>query len=293
MRPRPNAIVDRLEITVGVDGAPKNLNTAISIELEQFFGLPAIQASEHAERVAGAVAKIIASRAVDADEAGTMATLVLLGTTSTSLAGFCHVLPTDTATIATAKLQRRKVDALAAAMRSLTFDQFEQFGAQVLREIGAADSRITRSSGDQGIDFFGHLSLGQYQATPLPFTKLTHDVKLSFVGQAKHYPNNSIGPSIIRELIGAVSLARTKTFSVENEDVFPGIDLKPFSPAVIFLFTTGKMTSGAAQLAKSAGIIARSGDQLALFLADKGIGMKTTDGGIVFDERRFSDWLNR
>lgn len=288
----PTDIVDRLEVVIGLQGEPCKLTASMEIELVGHFGLPAIQASERAEKVSPAVARIIAQRSAKSETDGTVGTLVLLGSTSDIIAGYCHILPTDIANVASAKKQRIQAGTLLKAMRALSFNDFEKFGARVLKEIGASFSHITPHGGDQGIDFYGRLSLGQFQDMPMPFMKLAHDVVLLFAGQAKHYPEKPIGPDIVRELVGAVSLARTKTFSKENLDLFPGLNLKPFSPLVTLLFTTGRITSGAAQLAESAGIIARSGEQLAVFLADKGIGMKQTDAGAVFDEDKFSEWLN-
>jgi hypothetical protein len=174
----------------------------------------------------------------------------------------------------------------------LSFDDFEKFGARVLSEMGAKQTHITPHGGDQGIDFFGQLSLGQFHAIPAPFLKLASDVVIALVGQAKHYPTSSIGPDVVRELIGAVSLARTKTFSRPDVDIFRDLSLKPFSPLVTLLFTTGKITAGAMDLAESAGIIARSGEQLAVFLADKGVGMTQTAAGPVYDQGALALWLH-
>lgn len=285
-------VVDRLEITVGIDGEPRPLTEAIVSDLRTNEGFPEIQACERAEILSASVAREIQRRAQLADDTGTTANLTIIGITSNIVAGFCHVLQTDQPSIVDAKRQRSQVNALANAIRSLSFAQFEKFGARILTEIGASSSQITPHSGDQGIDFYGNLSLGKFQTVPLPFVKLTHDVVLAFMGQAKHYPTRSLGPDVVRELIGAVSLARTKTFSSDNVDLFPGLQLKPFSPVVIFLFTTGKLSKGAAQLADSSGMIARSGDQLATFLADKGIGMTAAAGGSAFDQTMFEVWLN-
>jgi restriction endonuclease len=289
----PAKIVDRLEAVIGIDGAPRRLATAIERELAEHFGLVPIQASEHAERMCAAVGRIIAERVAESEAAGLSAALVVIGTTSDIVAGFCHVLPTDETGVAVAKQHRVQVGELLKAIRALSFGDFEKFCARVLREIGASFARITPHRADQGIDFYGRLSLGQYQAVPLPFLKLAHDVVLLFAGQAKHYPNRAIGPEIVRELIGAVSLARTKTFSAGETDIFDGLELKPFSPLLTMLFTTGMISAGVIRLAESAGIIARSGEQLAVFLADKGIGMEKVQGGsTTFSNTKFIAWLN-
>jgi hypothetical protein len=171
--------------------------------------------------------------------------------------------------VAAAKQHRVQANELLAAIRSLSYSEFEKFGARVLREIGVPNPHITPHRGGQGIDFYGRLSLGQFQIMKIPFLNLAHDVVLLFAKQAKHYPTRSIGPEIVRELIGAVSLARTKTYSITDIDIFEGLELKPFSPLIALLFTIGKISAGASHLAESAGIIARSGEQIAVFLADR------------------------
>jgi hypothetical protein len=63
---------------------------------------------------------------------------------------------------------------------------------------------------------------------------------------------------------------------VEGErppDLLEELGLRSLSPLLPLLFTTGTLTSGATHLAREAGIVARSGIQLAVFLADRGIGM--------------------
>ena len=290
----PSQIVDRLEAAIGIDGAPRRLGTAIEQQLVDYFGLPPIQASEHAERMCAAVSRIIAERAALCEAAGLLSVLLIMGTTSDAVAGFCHILPTDDAGIAVAKQHRKQVQELQKAIRALSFSDFEKFCARVLKEMGASFTRITPHRGDEGIDFYGRLSLGQYQSLQLPFLKLAHDVLLLFAGQAKHYPNRAIKPEIVRELIGAVSLARTKTYTAADTDVFEGLELKPFSPLVTLLFTTGTISTGSARLAEAAGIIARSGEQLSVFLADKGIGIEKSKTGIAaFSKVKFVEWLNK
>jgi len=177
-------------------------------------------------------------------------------------------------------------------MKALTFGQFEQFGAAVLKELGVKNLHITPHGNDQGIDFYGNFSFGQLVDAPAPFFRLAHDVTLAFAGQAKHYPTRSVGPEVVRELVGAISLARTKTYSSETIDLFEDVEIKPFSPLVALLFTTGELTSGTVQLSAAAGIVAKSGRQLALYLADRGVGIEKTTSGKTFEPNLFHNWLN-
>jgi hypothetical protein len=284
-------VVDYLELSVGVAGSPRRLRTAIETVLVQHCELPAIQASERAETVESAVARLITNRIAESDKKGISPTLILVGTGSDTVAGFCHVLQSDPTHVSAAKQQRLHIRAILDALRALSFAEFERFGARILQEIGAKYSRITPHGGDQGIDFYGRLSVGQFHSLPSPFLKLAHDVVVSFAGQAKHYPNRSIGPDIVRELVGAVSLARTRTFSKPGLTMFEDLSLKPFSPLVTLLFTTGNISSGAIELAESSGIIARSGEQLAVFLADKGVGITQKGTELVFERSAFESWL--
>lgn len=67
--------------------------------------------------------------------------------------------------------------------------------------------------------------------------------------------------------------------------------MRPFSPVVAMLFTTGEFTSGALRLAEAAGVVAKTGLQLAVFLADRGVGMTEQNGVPTFDNTAFDQWL--
>lgn len=228
----PRKIFSRLESVIGIDGEPRRLVTAIEFELSTYFGQSAIAAAELAEIHASAVADLILKKAADSEQSGEIITLVVLGEMQDVIAGFCFILPTDAPGLIAAKGRRRGTPDLLLAIQALSFKQFEVFGARVLSTLGATSVTVTPHSGDQGIDFYGRLSVGQFLARPEPFARLAHDVVVSLAGQAKHY-ESPIGPDVIRELVGALSLARTKTFSQPSDDIFNGLALKPFSPLVM------------------------------------------------------------
>ncbi len=121
---------------------------------------------------------------------------------------------------------------------------------------------------------------------PPAICQLAHNIQLLFAGQAKHYPDNPIGPATVREMIGAISLARYRVYSSEP-DFFEAFKLLPYNPLIALLFTTGRFTSGAMEIAASAGVIARSGEQLAVFLADRNVGMVANEGVTTFVPERF------
>jgi Restriction endonuclease len=288
----PKKITACLEISIGINGAPRPLQAAIERELIESFKVSAIEAAELAEKHIAQIARLIALNDQHSAVSGTLYPLTIIGTFSDIVVGSCFTLREDSPIIGQLKSQRTQADALLQQMQQLTFSQFEMFGAKILTELGADHATVTPHANDQGIDFYGELSLGKAQERPPEFFRLAHDVKIAFMGQAKHYPKTSLGPDIVRELVGAIGLARTKTFSKANLDLFETVSIKPFSPLLAMLLTTGGLTSGAIQLANEAGVIARTGQQLSVFLADKGIGMEETDAGHVFRPELFLAWLN-
>jgi hypothetical protein len=290
---KPQAILERVEVVIGLDGGPRRLREVIEEQLSAHFTLPPIQAAEQAERLEPSIANLIANKQQNSYATGTLPILVLMGVSSNTVIGSCRILPTDGPLVVQAKSNRPHAKSLLQTIQALTFTDFERFGACVLRELGAHSIQVTPRSGDQGIDFFGVLNLGKLQQNPAPFFHLAHDVELRFAGQAKHYPTVAIGPDVLRELIGAISLARYRAYSSKSGDPFERLALRPFNPLLPLVFTTGDVTSGAIELASRAGIIVRSGWQLAIFLADHGIGMKATPTGPQFDAKLFLEWLIR
>jgi hypothetical protein len=284
---RPRDVIAPLEESIGLTGSPVRLRSAIERVLLESFGLLPIQAAEKAELYEEEVKDLVAER----EETNPFPRLALVSSAEHLVAGYCYISPSDRPEIAAAKRSRLNFEPLLREIRSLTFQQFEQFGACVLRELGARPVKVTSHSEDQGIDFYGILSLGRNSVLPSPFGQLAHDVRLRFAGQAKHYPTRPIGPEMIRELVGSIALARHKVFTA-NEEMFDDLELLPFNPLVAVFFTTGRFTGGATELAEKSGVIAKSGEQLAVFLADRGIGMNDDNGVMKFDKTRFHHWLS-
>ncbi len=283
---KPKDVLTVLEMTIGVTGAPRRLRNVLESVLQESFSLLPLQAVEEAELLEGPIRDLIAEE----EETEPYPKLTLISTSEHIVAGYCYPNPSDSAEVAAAKRSRLNIDPLLQEIRNLTFQEFEMFGACVLRELGASHTRVTPHSKDQGIDFYGILSLGQNSFLPPPFAQLAHDVRLRFAGQAKHYPTKPIEPEMIRELVGAISLARHKVFTTDDE-IFDDLELLPFNPLVAMFFTTGKFTKGSLDLAAKSGVIAKSGEELAVFLADKRIGMRETEGKVVFDKALFRSWL--
>ena len=288
----PKAMLDRLESVIGISGHPRRLQEAIEIELCNVSGLPPVQAAEQAEELEGHVRNLINKRRIERESNGIFPVIVLTSASERSVAGACWVESGDSPDMVSVKRRRLQVEPLYREIRSLTFNEFEIFGSKVLKELGASLVQITPHSEDQGIDFYGVLSLGIFGTSSPPICQLAHDVTIRFAGQAKHYPNSAIGPSMIRELVGSIMLARYKLFTKET-DIFKDLGLLAFNPLLAILFTTGRFTRGSIELSAKAGIIARDGEQLSVFLADRGVGVDEDDENVRFNRDKFRAWLEK
>src|ERR1700752_1792453 len=108
----PKEILSRLEVVIGVRGAPRRRRAAIEDQLRDHFGLSPLSAAERAEDVEKSVAALIEKKRREADRAGPIAMLVLCNASARSVMGSCWVEPSDHPDIAIAKAQRLHVDAL-------------------------------------------------------------------------------------------------------------------------------------------------------------------------------------
>jgi len=287
----PKALVSAIEVRLGISGKPIQLRDAIESELLR-SGVGVATAAEVVDQVKDKVASEILRRKEARDAMGEIAILHLHGSQNELVHGSSFVFSTDSHSIRQAKINRRSVDEIYRSLKGLNFSQFELFGSRVLNEIGCPTPKVTQHAGDQGIDFYGDLSVGGLLGFDPGVAHLLHQTRVILVGQAKHYPNSNIGPSTVRELVGALSLSRTFTFSSDNIDLLSEVKLRPFSPVLALLFSTGDFTKGARNLAAKAGLIVFSGWQLSVFLADKGIGIVEHNGEKQFDPVKFGEWLS-
>lgn len=286
----PKSVVNSMEQSIGLLGRPRQLRDAIEqILLEA--GLNAASAAELVSSLRAKVKSEIAQRQAESERLGGISTLHLRDNGDDIVFGSLCIFENDSAQIKESKKNRLQVSAIHSGIRSLDFSKFERFGRSVLRELGASEAKVTPHAGDQGIDFYGDITAGSLVGADPAILRLMHETKMILVGQAKHYPDRMIGPAVVRELVGALSLSRTYTFSKNNIDLLNDVQIRPFSPMLALIFTSGDFTKGARYLAHRAGLVAFSGWQLAVFLADKGVGLIEKHGSSQFDLAAFEAWL--
>lgn len=287
----PKQIADAIEQRVGLTGQPAQSRDILEQVFLRDFSLSAAEAAEQSDRHLLKVLREIGQRQSDKEANGEISIVNLRGTQNEIIYGSCHIFPDDNDDIRISKRHRISANKILSAIQSLSFFDFEKFGRKILHEVGCHFAEVTKHSGDQGIDFYGQLTVGSLLGASPAILKLMHDTKLAVIGQAKHYPERTIGPATVRELVGALSLSRTRTFSEDKVDILDGVQVQPFSPILAMLFSTGEFTRGARKLAERAGVIVFSGSQLSVFLADKGVGIIEHNGQTDFDPTTFSRWL--
>ena len=272
-------------------GPPIRILSLLERELRDHFGLAPLFAAEEASRLEGSISRLIEDHIRDHYSNGTVASMAFCLASRRSIIGSCVVEPGDDEAKILRKQNWLQVGKINTKLKSLSFEEFELFGRRILDELGASVARVTPRVGDQGIDFYGVMDIGASSGIPFGLGELAGDLKLRFAGQAKHYPNSAVGPAVLRELIGSISLARYSVFTTDVE-IFDDLGLLSFNPLVAMLFTTGTFTRGSQEIASKAGVIARSGIQLAAFLAERGIGIANDGRQYEFSDEIFDEWLH-
>ncbi len=106
------------------------------------------------------------------------------------------------------------------------------------------------------------------------------------VGQAKKYGAIKAGTPDIRELVGAVILARGKAFG-GSANTYSDLDILPCDPVFYLFFTTGSISTDGWRLLERSGAVGMDGLMVAAFLADHGVGVI----GDILDSKAVEDWI--
>lgn len=283
-----SSIVDELEELIGISGPAIDIVDAVT-EILVSNGFDQVDAASMAGSRKGAIAKLIEDRQQLAEQQGIVHILEVYGTFRSRVGGSGKPHPDDDEKIQRSKRGRRHVAEILASIRHLDPTEFEKFGAALVKSLGASVSAKTQQTGDQGIDFVGVAKLGDLLDHPKRIFRLAHDMQIDFIGQAKHYPTRTIQPATVRELVGSLELARSRHFSSDKFHLIEDLSLRSFSPLFAILITTGKVSAGARVVADKSGILIRSGEQVATYLADLGVGIDHETH--LFSRGLFIEWM--
>lgn len=186
--------------------------------------------------------------------------------------GACFIEPTDSPETKEAKERRLHYLSHLSWLRELEPTDFEYACQGILRLMGAVETRVTRISGDQGIDFFGKLRLENRLEQMYVLGGVDQRLSIWLVGQAKRYKAVQVATPDLRELVGAISLARTETYAGSGHGL-EELKILPCDPVFYLFFTTGSISKDGWQLLERSGMIGLDGEMVAAFIADHGVGV--------------------
>lgn len=108
------------------------------------------------------------------------------------------------------------------------------------------------------------------------------------IGQAKHYSTGDVSTFEIRDLVGAIELAKGQAFGAAGEK-YADLDLRVCDPVFYLFFTTGRITLNSWRLLAKSGVAGMDGSMVASFLADHAIGSHNG----TFQDYLLKKWIAR
>lgn len=154
---------------------------------------------------------------------------------------------------------------ITKVIERISAEDFEKLCALFLKKIVECEAvNATQRSHDQGIDFVGYKKYVKCLTTEEQNNNL-----LYVIGQAKHYQNQRVETSEIRELAGSIYLLRSNDFSkkknsADEKAIYGNLEIDAFTPIVPYFITSNYFSGYAYVLCKNAAIIAI--DRLSLVL---------------------------
>jgi len=203
--------------------------------------------------------------------------------------GGCFVEPCDQPEVKEQKRRRLRWRDYYHYIRDLTPESFEILCTRTLTLLGVPTPNLTPYRGDQGIDFFGRMSIGDLTGHGALFPVFETGLVFWMVGQAKHYPDSKIATPDLRALAGSTLLGRARAFPREGS--LSQLRIRVCDPVIMLFFTTGQISSDGWALCRKAGIVAMDGEMLAAFLADKQVGVEGEGKRRSFNSKVFEEWL--
>ncbi|WP_230971226.1 restriction endonuclease [Nitrogeniibacter aestuarii] len=288
MRPGPAAAADLIQGELPIDAPPRRVREIVSeFVLSRGWADSAQGAQELGERWEDRVLSRLRVTHSEYNRVGRPTTFAFNTSSEYLVQGACFVEGLDSPELVEKKARRLKHSEYRAALKRLSPNQFETLCGKLIGLLGVNDPIVTRSSADEGIDFFGKLSLGGFFYPDDLTPTVQQQLDIWLVGQAKHYQETQAGTPELRELVGSVELGRAKTFGSIRSPL-DAMDIRVADPVFLIFVTTGAISTNGWTLLKRSGVIGFDGEMVAAFLADRGAGM----GGDEFSTEDFIAWLD-
>ena len=287
MKPGPIATANLILETLDYDQPPIALVELITrIALEQKWVCDQVLAREKAEAWHDAALTKLQDSVNASIEAGRPSRIAFNSSSSNFIQGVCWIEPRDPPDAIDKKTRRLRLVSYAAILDELTPRDFELLCGKLIGLLGVQTPTVTRSSADEGIDFYGVLSLESVFFPHDLTSTIQRQLSIWLVGQAKHYKAIQSGTSEIRDLVGAIALGRANTFG-SLAAPFKDFNPRVTDPVFALLITTGTFSVNAWRLLRRSGVIGMDGEMVAAFLADRGAGLNTP----TFQRDEFLRWI--
>ncbi|MFZ1974831.1 MAG: restriction endonuclease [Candidatus Acidiferrales bacterium] len=244
------------------------------------------EAFEAAERWAPHMLALLRRELDELCKFGRFAVYAFNSSSTDLVQGSAFIEPCDSEGLKTAKAKRAHFASYLGALRELTPRQFEALCTGVLNQLGVKEPVLTPYSADEGLDFYGRLDLERRLLPDVVFPGLQTQLGVWMIGQAKHYSVGKVSTPDIRNLVGAVTLAKGHAFG-SSVVKYKDLTIRVCDPVFYLFFTTSSLSSDAWTLLERSGVVGMDGHMLSAYLAEQGIGL--TQG--AFDKAALISWL--
>ena len=289
MKPGPSRIAEIILTELPLDAPPEALEDIIQriVTRRRDWG---VLPEEGAVLWGQKVEKRLADHWIKSITQGKQPRFAFNSVSEYNIQGSCFIEPCDPPQVKEQKRRRLRWKEYYEYLRGLSPYLFETACGRLLKLLGVPKPILTPYRADQGIDFFGRMSIGDITGHGALFPVFETDLVFWLVGQAKHYPDAKISTPDLRGLAGAAFLGRARAFP--KEGVLPQLKIRACDPIIMLFFTTGQISSDGWSLCRAAGIAAMDGEMVATFLADKQVGVEEEPQNQRFSSRAFAEWLD-
>ncbi len=289
MRLGPVTAARILQLEIDISASPASAKEwLIQIAVNKRWAISRGEAAEYAERWETGFLQALRSHMNEMREVGRFTRFEFNSSSSYVIQGSAFIEPCDSQDLRAAKARRARFTEYVSALRALNPEEFEALCVGVLHILGVREPRTTPSSADEGIDFYGRIRFADIMKWAGSDAGVLAQLAVWMIGQAKHYRAIKVATPDLRDLVGAVSLAKGKAFG-STADPYEDLVLRPCDPIVYLFFTTGDFSANGWRLMQRSGVVGLDGEMLASFLASNEIGLD----GKGFSEAAFKTWITK
>lgn len=188
----------------------------------------------------------------------------------------------------------RLAEELSSHLKTIDPVLFEILGRKLLDFTGA-ESFVTRSSKDEGVDFGGIIKVSPEKGNiDFPITeRIFQNMSFKLIGQAKRYQDD-VTVKEIRELNGInnINILHKIVEKHPNDKIIKFLEDSSL-PTILMFITTGRFSRDAKIFGEDVGMIMMDGIQIAQALLHMGIGCNRNNNGYwEVDYDQLELWLN-